>query len=131
MFVRLILATFALAFVVTGCGTACGCVPTPSPITPPSGAISKDEAIAAALALAPPSTSLVSANIGLDPFAGLATRPLVWKVGLHGDFPVPACSPDAQIPEATPPNLPECLQAGYVTAVLDLFSGELIGWSNY
>jgi hypothetical protein len=129
---RVMLAMLLVALVASGCGTACGCVASPSPFVTPSGAMSKEQAIAAALAVAPPSTTDVAAhdaNVGVDPFADSATGPLVWLVFLNGNFALPACPPESEYPDPSPTDLPSCIwKEGGLTAVLDLFTGQLIGW---
>lgn len=97
--------------------------------------MSKEAAIAAAIAVAPSSRTEVTApyaNVGVDPFAHSATGPLVWLVGLNGDFALPSCRPDRDF-DQEPLNArePPCLYKDWkgLNAVLDLFSGELIGWA--
>ena len=82
--------------------------------------------------VAPPSTTDVAAhdaNVGVDPFADSATGPLVWLVFLNGNFALPACPPESEYPDPSPTDLPSCIwKEGGLTAVLDLFTGQLIGW---
>ena len=125
-------AVLCLAAIVEGC-TACGCASTPSPFVTPQGAISKETAISAALALAPPSSDAVTvsgADVGVDPFTDFRTGPLVWLVYLKGTFPVATCAPEIDTrPSPVPSSLPPCMWKGdALVAVLDLISGELIGW---
>lgn len=117
-----------------GCQSACACAPTPTPLTTPRGALSEDAAIAAAKRQAPPSTSELSevwANVTVDPFAvDPSQAQLVWTVGLQGEFVLPSCPPGFM--ERTPARSdPPCLyeDAGLM-AVLDIFSGTLLGWTH-
>jgi hypothetical protein len=111
-------------------------VPTPSAFPTPSGALSKDAAIAAAIAAAPPSSTAVTAigaNVTVDPFAHSSTGPLVWVVTLQGEFALPSCRPDRDFDlEPLDRSEPPCLYMDWngLRAVLDLFSGELIGWDQ-
>jgi hypothetical protein len=133
---RVMLAMLLVALAASGCGTACGCVATPSPFVTPSGAMSKDAAIEAAIAAAPPSTSTVTsswAHVGVDPFAHSSTGPLVWMVIVRGSFALPTCRPDRNFDtEPLQRGEPPCSWKDWdgLTAVLDLFSGELIGWTG-
>jgi hypothetical protein len=123
-----------LALLPQGCDAACACAATPSPFPTPSGALSEDRAIAAAIAAAPPSSravTAVGANVTVDPFAHSSTAPLVWAVYLRGDFALPSCRPDRDFNlEPLDRGEPPCLWKDWdgLTAVLDLFTGELIGW---
>jgi hypothetical protein len=129
---RVMLAMLLVALLASGCGSACACSPTPTPPATPLGALSKDAAIAAALAVAPPSTTEVAAlraKAGFNPFADSATGPMVWLVFLKGNFALPECPPDSEYPNPSPPHLPSCIwKDGGLTAVLDVFTGQLIGW---
>jgi hypothetical protein len=125
-----------LALSLEGCEAACACAPTPAPITPPPGAVSRDEAIAAAKQRAPSSTSSVAvgwSRIQQNPFSATpANDHLVWMINLTGTFPIASCPPDVERPSGAPPSLPPCLwKDGGLTAVLDIYTGVLIGWENY
>ena len=129
---RVLLAMLLVTFVASGCGSACACSPTPTPFPAPAGAITREQAISAALRVAPPSTTDVAApyaRIGVDPFANSADAPLVWLVHLKGQFALPSCPPESEYRIPSPPNLPSCIwKDGGLTAVLDVFTGQLIGW---
>ena len=114
------------------------------PPTAPSGAISKDAAIAAALRVTPgagANTQVVWAQIASDPFArhdvpaGGTPFPessrLVWEVRLQGGLTPQACSGDTH--PVTPAAASEgpCLDAeGGVDVVLDPMTGSLLGWTH-
>jgi hypothetical protein len=119
---------------LTGCEAACACVPTPAPITPPPGAISRDDAIAAAKRQAPPASAGLTigwVQVQHNPLAtDQSNAQLVWLVNLLGTFPLLTCPPDVDRPGPFPgPSLQSCVwkDEGLV-AVIDMFSGQLIGW---
>ena len=137
------LATVLLAVVIVGgCAVAAptptrpapsGCACATYPVSSPPGGLSRDAAIAAAKAVAPPAGSaplVVWAMIGEDPFAspGSSAR-LVWEVRLQGSF---AASPCASGFLERPASLadPACLDydSGLVV-VIDYFTGALVGWT--
>lgn len=125
-----------LALLPQGCEAACACSPTPTPFPTPQGALSEEAAISAALAVAPPSSTAVTATwakVGVDPFANSSTGPLVWLVILRGDFALPSCRPERDYDlEPLKRDEPPCIYKDWngLMAVLDLFSGELIGWAH-
>ena len=105
---------------------------TRMPTLPPGG-ISRDEAIAAALRLAPASAgqpTVVWAMTDSNPFAPLSTadRGLVWEVRLQGSFAASPCP--ARFLERLPsPSDPACLDVeSGLGAVIDIYTGALIGW---
>lgn len=116
----------------TGCGStgaACSHGPTAAP-----GGLSQVDAVAKARALAPgisSSTSVQWAAIESDPFGPHGTTPpgpLVWEVRLQGDIAESPCPAGflAHIPTSTDPP---CLDSDSgVIAVLDYFTGKLLGW---
>ena len=115
--------------VVGGPSPACSHGPTGAP-----GGLSQDAAIAAAVKVAPPVTSgaltVVWASIEPDPFAppGGGDRPLVWEVRVSGSLGAPACPSGFLDRPATSSDTP-CLDTeNGIIAVLDYFSGVLIGW---
>lgn len=127
-------ATIGLLGVVlsmTGCATACACAPR---LTPAPGAITKEAAIAAAKQNAPPSTSdpsVIWAQVATNPFAqGQTDRQLVWEVRLQSGFAMPPCASGFLDRYPTPSDMP-CLDGdGGLVAVLDQFSGSLLGWTH-
>ena len=75
----------------------------------------------------------LGANVAVDPFADSSSAPLVWVVTLRGEFALPSCRPERDFDlEPLDRDEPPCLYQDWngLTAVLDLFSGELIGWSQ-
>lgn len=119
---------------LAGCEAACACAPTPERITPAPGAITQDAAIEAAKRLAPAAASEVTVGwvgVARNPFASdESSASLVWMVNLYGTFAVPSCPPgvDAR-PWGVPKSLPPCLLSDkLLVAVLDHFTGQLIGW---
>jgi hypothetical protein len=115
--------------VVSGCACA-----TSGPSGPPGG-LSRDEAIAAALRLAPHANAqpaVVWASIEQDPFAsqGTSKASLVWEVRLQGSFAASPC-PSGFLER--PPSLADtaCLDTDSgLVVVLDYFSGALTGWTH-
>lgn len=121
---------FGVVVSLTACSTACACAPPPP--TPAPGAISEEAAIAAAKQQAPPSTSnpsVIWAQTAVNPYTrGQPDAQLVWEVRLQGDFAVPSCPPEFPDRYPTPSDAPCRDRDGGLIAVLDQFSGELLGW---
>lgn len=130
---------------VAGCATAsptatptsavpsCGCLTT-GPSVPPGG-LSRATAIAAAQRLAPPAgaePTVVWAAVEQDPFAapGTSGARLVWEVRLQGSFAASPC-PSGFLERMPSTADPACLDSDSgLVAVLDVFSGALIGWTH-
>ena len=115
---------------------ACNCCATPPPTLAP-GALTQDQAIAAALRQAPPgltSASVEYATVGQNPFTPTSGSP-VWLVRLNGGGDLPSCAP-GYLDRVPSPSGSPCLDnqqgkaANGLTAVIDPFTGSLLGWSN-
>lgn len=123
-----ILALVAAGLSLGSCATTCACAPA---LTAAPGAISEEAAIAAAKRQAPSATadpSVIWVNVTFDPFD--TARPLVWEVRLEGPFAVPPC-PAGFLDRPPLRSDAPCLdQHGGLVAVLDHFSGALLGWTH-
>ena len=120
-------ALLAAALLFSGC---CGCVRATPQITAPTGAITRDAAIAAAKRQAPPSSTDPTvgwAVVRPNPLSSDTTNQLVWQVNLLGPFAAPTCSPGIfdQIPVQS--DQP-CEIEGWLQAVIDIYTGQLLGW---
>jgi len=114
------------------------------PPTPPPGAISSAAAIAAALRAAPgtgATRQVLWASIYPDPFvshlvlAGGTPLPessrQVWMVRLEGGLHAPTCPGDTLPTTPVAASDGPCLDAGGgVDMVLDLMTGNLLGWTH-
>lgn len=101
------------------------------------GALTQEQAIAAAIRQAPPGMSNPSvgwATAGQNPFTGTEGPP-VWLVRLEGSADIPSCAPGF-LDRAPSPSDGPCLDnaqgkaANGLVAVLDPFTGTLLGWSH-
>jgi hypothetical protein len=124
--------------VANGCGRAIeGAVPACSHIsTAPSGGLSKDAAIAAAHTVAPKASSdptvIWAAAVERSPFAApnASEDSWVWEVRLQGAFAASPC-PSGFLDAFPTPSDPACLdQDSGLVAVLDYYSGAMLGWTH-
>jgi hypothetical protein len=121
---------------------SCACSHPP---TAPPGSISRDQAIAIALRLAPGGgrgLTVTRASIEPDPFVehgrpGVTPAPdaghLVWDVRLDGQLDAPSCGPepsmDSLYPGPPAPSLAACIDAsGGTEAYVDPLTEEFLGW---
>jgi hypothetical protein len=117
----------------TPAASGCACA-TADPTGPPGG-LSRDEAIAAALRQAPSGAaepSVIWASIEQDPFAAPVTSGarLVWEVRLQVSFAASPC-PSGFLERVPSTADPACLDSDSgLVAVLDIFSGALVGWTH-
>jgi hypothetical protein len=122
------LAAVVAALVCAGC--TCCAVPTAPQLTAPPGAITRDAAIAAALRGAPATS--VDPKVGwaivrTNPFVGSDSEQLVWQVSLLAPFAVPSCAPSVFDRTPVQSDAP-CMVNDGLQAVVDIYSGELLGW---
>jgi hypothetical protein len=107
---------------------SCGCTYPP---TPPAGAVSRDAAIAAALRDVPgtgPTTQVVNVIVDGDP---LGSGRQVWMVRLGAPLAIPSCTGDMTLATPAPASAVPCLDTeGGVWVVLDIMTGELLGWTH-
>jgi hypothetical protein len=142
-----LVAVSAMAVVVIGMAVAVSiCLTSPCPygtgcaVVPPTlepGALTRDEAIAAAIRQAPPGMSNPTVEWAVDgqnPFAPGGSPP-VWLVRLDGTADIPTCAP-GYLDRVPSPSDGPCLgnQLGKVpyglVVVLDPYTGALLGWSQ-
>lgn len=119
-------ALLVVGLLATGC-CGCGSLPTAEP-----GAITRDQAIAAALREAQAvatDPSVVGAQVYPDPF-DLTRRRLVWTVRLQGGFAVATCSPGFLDRYPSPSDPPCTDQDNGIVVVLAEFTGQSLGWSH-
>jgi hypothetical protein len=119
-------ALLVVDLLATGC---CGCVSLPAA---EPGAITRDQAIAAALREAQSvatDPSVVTAQVYPDPF-DVTRRRLVWTVRLQGGFAVASCSPGFLDRYPSPSDPPCTDQDNGIVVVLDEFTGQFLGWSH-
>jgi hypothetical protein len=113
-----------------GASPACTHGPTAAP-----GGLSQAAAIAAARRVAPLASgdpAVIWASIEHSPFAanGTGERTLVWEVRLQAAFAASAC-PSGFLEVFPTPSDPACLdQESGLIAVLDYYSGTLLGWTH-
>jgi hypothetical protein len=120
-----------------GCGgPVAGAVPACSHIpTAPPGGLSQDAAIAAARRVAPQASgdpTVIWAATDHSPFAvqSAGEQPWVWEVRLQGAFAASPC-PSGFLEIPPTPSDPACLdQESGLIAVLDYYSGALLGWAH-
>jgi hypothetical protein len=117
------------------CPYGTGCLAPPPTLAP--GALARDQAIAAAIRLAPAgmtNPTVEWATAGQNPFAPSSSAP-VWLVRLDGAAAVPTCAP-GYLDRAPSPSDPPCLdnhlgEVPYgLIVVLDPYTGALLGWSH-
>ncbi len=139
-------AAAAVAILVAACSAAgplasASCGGARPPLTAPAGGLTRSQAVAAALAVAPRSAStpnVVWTQVSSSPFSGdePSGGKLVWMVRLEADFDVPAClrtdvGPEDVTARRQTPSDPPCLDdAGGIVAVLEMYTGRLIGWTD-
>jgi hypothetical protein len=113
--------------------SSCAC--STSALTSPPGGLSRDEAIAAAERLAPSAgtkPAVIWASINRNPFdlPGVSEASLVWEVRLEWSFSVSPC-PSGFLDRLPSLADPACLDGDSgLIVVLDVFSGDLIGWTH-
>ena len=134
-----IVAVGALVAVSMWLSSACpygtGCAASPPTLAP--GALTRDQAIAAAIAQAPPgmnNPTVEWTTAGQNPFDPSSSSP-VWLVRLDGTGELPTCAPgylDRVPSSGDAPCLDDHLgkEPDGLVSVLDPFTGELIGWSH-
>jgi hypothetical protein len=114
----------------------CTCCVSPPPTLAP-GALTREQAIAAAIRQAPSGMSNPSVGWAAavqNPFTGTAGPP-VWLVRLEGAGDIPSCAP-GYLDRAPSPSDGPCLEDAQgeapdgLVAVLDPFTGTLLGWSH-
>ena len=104
------------------------------PLTPAPGAMSREAAIAAALAAVPGASSawVEWSSLSPSPFVEPAgSGPVVWEVRLAGrQLPQPTCPADWLSHYPSPSDAP-CLDQDHgLIVVLDQFSGAFLGWAH-
>jgi hypothetical protein len=132
---RLILAAIA-TIAIAGCGElGLGDQATHGPTAAPGG-LSKDAAVARALAALPRASAtpaVVGASIESDPFAprgNVPPGPLTWIVRVQGGVAASPC-PSGWLDRPALLSDGPCLDGdGGVDVVLDFFTGDLIGWTH-
>jgi hypothetical protein len=117
------------------CTYGTGCAGSPPTLAP--GALTRDQAIAAAIAQAPPAMgnpTVAWATAGQNPFDP-SSGSLVWLVRLDGTGELPTCAPGYLDRVPSPRDAP-CLEDHQgkepygLVAVLDPLTGKLMGWSH-
>jgi hypothetical protein len=95
----------------------------------PAGGISREEAIAAAVAAAPSGTTpqIVWAVLVDNPFQPPFERDWIWGVRLTG-VDAPDCPADIRDHPPSPSNPPCIDRDDGLTAAIEFYSGDLIGW---
>jgi hypothetical protein len=121
-------ALVVVALLCAGC-TYCCALATPQ-LTAPPGAITRDAAIAAAKREAPATSvdpKVGYAVVQTNPFPGSGSSDqLVWQVSLLAPFAVPTCAPGV---DRTPlQSDAPCVMDGGLQAVIDVYTGQLLGW---
>lgn len=117
---------------VASCGgnpqASLGCI-EPTPI--PSGGITREDAITIARRSLPggAGAQVVWASVESNPYATPSgTGPIVWEVRLAGEIDEKAC-PSDWLDHWPTASDPPCLDGDSgIVAVLDYYSGALIGW---
>lgn len=132
----IVVAVAAISIWLTSpCPYGTGCAVVPPTLGP--GALTRDEAIAAAIRQAPPGMSNPTVEWAVDgqnPFTQSSSAP-VWLVRLDGSAAIPTCAPGYLDRVASPSDSP-CLDNHLgkepygLVVVLDPYSGALLGWSH-
>jgi hypothetical protein len=132
----IVVALAAISIWLTSpCPYGTGCAAVPPTLAP--GALTKDQAIAAAIRQAPAgitNPTVEWATAGQNPFAPSSSAP-VWLVRLDGTADIPTCAPGYLHRVPSPSDRP-CLgnQLGKaphgLVVVLDPYTGALLGWSQ-
>ena len=132
------LSVLARALLVVCCSlvVACNncCVTPPATLAP--GALTQEQASAAALRQAPAgmtNPAVEYASVGQNPF--ISSGPPVWLVRLTGAASIPTCAP-GYLDRAPSPTDPPCMdnqqgkEPNGLVVVLDPYTGAAIGWSH-
>ena len=130
------ISVLARALLLACCGLmiACNCCVTPPPTLGP-GALTQEQAIAAAIRHTPPgmtNPSLEYASVGPNPF--INSGPPVWLVRLTGAGDIPTCAP-GYLDRVPSPSDGPCLdnqqgkEPNGLVVVVDPYTGALLGWS--
>jgi hypothetical protein len=115
------------------CRYGTGCLTPPATLAP--GALTRDQAIAAAIRQAPPGMSNPTVEWAAPGSSPFIPHTPVWLVRLDGAADVPTCAPGYLDRVPSPSDAP-CLDNHFgevpygLVVVLDPLTGKLMGWSN-